>query len=323
MVVSHSRRPQINYDEDKVPKYTLPDPLVAASGEKVTSAEAWRNRRRPELLQLFETHVYGKSPGKPPEMSFEVTSSDPKALGGKATRKEVAIRLTSRKDGPTINLLVYVPNGKPRPVPAFLGLNFYGNHTVHGDPGITLSTAWMRDNKELGVVNNRATEKSRGARRAAGRWRWCCDRGYATGHRLLRRHRSRLRRRLCQRRASAVLQAGPDAAGRRRMGLDRRLGLGPEPRDGLPRDRRRHRCPPRGRAWPFAAGQDVPLGRRDRRAVRPGHLQQLRLRRRGPLAAASSARPWPRSTSRSRTGSATTSTSTTARSTTCRSISTC
>src|SRR5688572_16497303 len=86
-----------NYDEDKVPKYTLPDPLVASSGEKISSAEAWRNRRRPELLHLFETQVYGKAPGKPPEMSFELTSSDPKALGGKATRKEVTIRLSSRK----------------------------------------------------------------------------------------------------------------------------------------------------------------------------------------------------------------------------------
>src|SRR5437773_11626448 len=36
-----------NYAEDKVPAYTLPDPLVMSSGERVTSASMWRERRRP------------------------------------------------------------------------------------------------------------------------------------------------------------------------------------------------------------------------------------------------------------------------------------
>ncbi len=59
-------------------------------------------------------------------------------------------------------------------------MNFYGNHSIHSDPGITLSTAWMRDNKELGIVNNRATEQTRGVQ--ASRWQveMVVDRGYAT-----------------------------------------------------------------------------------------------------------------------------------------------
>lgn len=170
----------INYDESKVGQHALPDPLVSENGQPIRTADQWRNSRRGELLKLFETYVYGKAPGKPPEMSFEVTSSDPKALGGKATRKEVAIRLTSRQDGPTIHLLMYVPNNKPRPAPAFLGLNFYGNHTVNRDPGITLSTAWMRNNKDLGVVNNRATEKTRGAQESRWQVEMVVDHGYAT-----------------------------------------------------------------------------------------------------------------------------------------------
>ena len=44
-----------------------------------------------------------------------------------------------------INLLVYLPRdaGPNHRVPAFLGLNFEGNHAVSNDPGITLSTQWM------------------------------------------------------------------------------------------------------------------------------------------------------------------------------------
>src|SRR5262245_7343314 len=77
-----------NYDESKVPSYTLPDPLVLANGQKVGDSQAWRARRRPEILGLFETHVYGRSPGKPEGLHFKLLSEDPQALGGVATRKQ-------------------------------------------------------------------------------------------------------------------------------------------------------------------------------------------------------------------------------------------
>src|SRR5690242_3266397 len=87
-----AQRPDVNYDESKVPAYTLPDPLVLSNGERVRDASDWRARRRPEILKLFETHVYGKAPGRPEGLSFEVTRVVPDALGGKATRKEVSVR---------------------------------------------------------------------------------------------------------------------------------------------------------------------------------------------------------------------------------------
>ena len=51
-----------NYDETKIPKYTLPNPLVTESGEPVSNAEMWNEIRRPELLKLFQQQVYGHSP---------------------------------------------------------------------------------------------------------------------------------------------------------------------------------------------------------------------------------------------------------------------
>ena len=51
-----------NYDEAKVPAYDLPDPLIMASGEKVADAAMWREKRRPEVLRLFETTTYGRTP---------------------------------------------------------------------------------------------------------------------------------------------------------------------------------------------------------------------------------------------------------------------
>jgi len=48
---------EINYDESKVPKYTLPDPLRLNNGKKVKNAKTWYKKRRPEILQLFEKYV--------------------------------------------------------------------------------------------------------------------------------------------------------------------------------------------------------------------------------------------------------------------------
>ncbi|HVU25407.1 MAG TPA: acetylxylan esterase [Opitutus sp.] len=169
-------------DETPPPSYTLPDPLVDAAGTPVRTADAWRTDRRPELLELFAREVYGRTrAGRPAGMHFEVTSVTRDALGGKATRKEVTIRFAKGNDGPAMHLLLYVPNG-PVPAggwPAFLGLNFSGNHAVDRDPGITLSTAWMPDDGD-GVVNHRATAAARGA--DASRWEigTVIARGYAT-----------------------------------------------------------------------------------------------------------------------------------------------
>jgi hypothetical protein len=127
-------------DESKVPPYTLPDPLVTTAGSPVRDAAAWRAQRRPELLELFAREVYGRTPsGRPAALRAEVTSVDRLALDGKATRKEVTLWFTGKTDGPRMHLLIYQPNGLKSPPPVFLGLNFFGNHTVHADPAITLA----------------------------------------------------------------------------------------------------------------------------------------------------------------------------------------
>lgn len=170
---------QVNYDEAEVPEYSLPDPLVCSDGLRVVYGNHWWERRRPEILQLFQEHVYGKAPGRPVGAVAKVKSVVTDALDGKATRKEVILTFTSHKSTPTVELLIYVPNGKETPVATFLGLNFYGNQTVHSDPGISISRKWIRESEKHGVINNRATEDSRGT--AADRWpiERILGRGYA------------------------------------------------------------------------------------------------------------------------------------------------
>jgi hypothetical protein len=104
---------------------------------------------------------------------------DEQALGGKATRKEVSVYFAPGEDAPRMDLLIYLPNGTPGPVPAFVGLNFYGNHTIHPDPGITITDGWVQNNEDFGIKEHRATEASRGVR--ASRWpvERILERGYA------------------------------------------------------------------------------------------------------------------------------------------------
>ena len=62
-----------NYSEDKVRPYTLPDPLVMASGERVTSAEQWFKARRPEILKFYRDEIYGRVPANAPKVTWEVS----------------------------------------------------------------------------------------------------------------------------------------------------------------------------------------------------------------------------------------------------------
>lgn len=126
-------------------------------GTKVTNAKQWR-KRRAELLHLFETNVYGHTPTVKPTLRFEEKLRDANALGGLATRREITIHFTDKTDGPKLNLMLYVPNKKTGRVPAFIAMNYNGNHAVHPNPKITMTTGWIRENKENGIINNRATE---------------------------------------------------------------------------------------------------------------------------------------------------------------------
>lgn len=166
-----------NYDEDKAGGTVLPDPLLTCDGRHVTDAATWRTVRRPELLKLFEEQVYGRWPASPPGIRYEVGKTSETALGGRAVRKEIVVRFSPTADEPSMTILLYAPKGKRSP--AFLGLNFNGNQAVTTDPEVTVNPNWMRNNHKEGVVDNRATEASRGIE--ASRWpiERIVERGYA------------------------------------------------------------------------------------------------------------------------------------------------
>ena len=158
----------INYDEAKMPPYALPDPLQLPNGKHITTAEQWMQEQRPAMLQLFANNVYGRMPGKPQHMHFVVNSLDSSSLNGKAIRKQITIFFTQQPSSPSMELLLYLPRSVKGPVPVFTGLNFSGNQSVSHDAGIHLSTRWIDNDSQKAIINNHATEGSRGSE--ASRW---------------------------------------------------------------------------------------------------------------------------------------------------------
>jgi hypothetical protein len=132
----------VNYDEAKVGTYSLPDPLKLDDGKPVRDARTWYSKRRPEIVEMFETQQYGRAPGRPPDESFETVDKGTSALNGKAIRKQVTIYLTKDKTGPSIDLLIYLPAAAKKPVPMFFSINFGAVQNAVDDPGIKPETIW-------------------------------------------------------------------------------------------------------------------------------------------------------------------------------------
>ncbi|MGH9666736.1 MAG: acetylxylan esterase [Bryobacteraceae bacterium] len=139
----------VNYDEERVGTYTLPDPLALANGKPVRDAQTWYRKRRPQIVRLFEEDQFGRSPGRPAGMSFDVFDKGTPALGGKAIRRQVTIYFSQDKSGPKVDLLVYFPAEIHKPVPLLLNLSFSANSSTVDDPGIKPGEIWNREKKKI------------------------------------------------------------------------------------------------------------------------------------------------------------------------------
>ncbi len=160
---------EFNYDESRVPKFVLPDLFTTFQGEKIKNKSEWVEKRRPELYAFFEENVYGRVPGEIDKFNFEILEVGD-ALNGKALRKQVKITFSRNDRSLDFTILLFLPKRRSN-VPLFLGYNFLGNHTVHNDPQILLTEAWVMNNDNLGISDNRANENSRGVRSH----RWAID----------------------------------------------------------------------------------------------------------------------------------------------------
>lgn len=171
---------QTNYDESKVPDYTLPELLKTEAGSRVQSIKDWETTRRGEIVKLFEEQVYGRFPEGKVTSSFKVVDEEANVLDGQAIRRQVRIRFSREETSHEMTLLLYLPASAKKPVPVFLGLNFFGNHTIHADAKIEIPDTWVPNSDRFCIIGNRADEVSRGVRAH----RWPVERLLARGYGL-------------------------------------------------------------------------------------------------------------------------------------------
>ena len=133
-----------NYDENLVPKYTLPCPLSGKDGSRATTASEWENSRRNQVMAIVEKHLFGKIPAMPDEVKSEVIAAK-EVFGGLGTRQVVRLTFNGKfASSVNFDLLVYIPNGDG-PFPCAIGLNFCGNHAVENDEDIPMPEYYWPD----------------------------------------------------------------------------------------------------------------------------------------------------------------------------------
>lgn len=116
-----------NVDESKVRAYTLPDPLKFNNGQPVKSAKDWE-KRRAEIVALFDEEVYGKLPVQIPQVTWKVLSVKDTSYGNYAVSEKKLAGIVDNSGYPDIKVEIEIVVGTPRnataPVPVVVEFGF-------------------------------------------------------------------------------------------------------------------------------------------------------------------------------------------------------
>jgi hypothetical protein len=126
-----------NYDEAKAnPFPVLPDPLVLNNGKKVTTAKDWWNKRRPEIVEMFDREVYGRVPKVVPKVKWEVTATTEGMNGDVPIVTKALVGHVDNSAYPSIKvdigLTLTTPKNATGPVPVIM--QFSGGGFGFGPP---------------------------------------------------------------------------------------------------------------------------------------------------------------------------------------------
>jgi len=128
--ISHAQSKEwendVIYSEKQVPFYELPDPLVTIEGKRITTKEEWLFERRPQIMGMFASIIYGRIPE--PETSLEVNyrmlSEDKEFFDGRCTRKHILATFSNERGSVQMHMALFIPNEAKGPVPVLLRLGF-------------------------------------------------------------------------------------------------------------------------------------------------------------------------------------------------------
>jgi hypothetical protein len=114
-----------NYEESTANRFPdWPDLLTLNDGTPVTSAAMWRNQRRPEIVEAFESEVVGRIPENVPDVEWVVTETADGTLG---THRVLGRHFIGRVDNASypaisveIDFTLVLPAERRGPVPVMI-----------------------------------------------------------------------------------------------------------------------------------------------------------------------------------------------------------
>ncbi|WP_431215939.1 hypothetical protein ACQ86N_15560 [Puia sp. P3] len=114
-----------NYDEALANPYPeLPDLLTLNDGKKITTADQWWHRRRPEIVEDFEREVYGRVPPNTPKITWTVKVTDHEYIGFTPVIAKQLVGHADNSSCPSIdvniNMTLVLPANAKGPVPLLM-----------------------------------------------------------------------------------------------------------------------------------------------------------------------------------------------------------
>ena len=139
-----------NYDAEKAnPFPNLPDPLTMNDGQKLTTPQMWWDKRRPEIVEMYEKYVYGRIPGNVPKVTWTVTVVDHEMVGFTPVIAKDIIGEVDNASYPAIKVKIHMtlvtPANAKKPVPVLMMFGragFPAPNEPSGDDLDRLNTAW-------------------------------------------------------------------------------------------------------------------------------------------------------------------------------------
>ncbi len=117
-----------NNNEARVNSYDLSNPLQMESGQAVKTEDDWWQKRRPEIVELFEREIYGRIPENVPVVNWEVVAEKDTSIGNFPVQEKRLKGIVDNSAYPEIevemDLLVVTPAAVDRPVPLVLHFGF-------------------------------------------------------------------------------------------------------------------------------------------------------------------------------------------------------
>lgn len=147
-----------NSDETKATTYTsIPDALVLKNGKKVTDANTWWRKRRPEIVEDFDREVYGRLPQNIPGVKWEVVSVKDTTYGSIAAVEKQLLGRVNNSSYPqlkvAIQLTLTTPKAATKAVPVVMEYGFVwpaGFRPPAPPAGMPVTKSWQEQVLERG-----------------------------------------------------------------------------------------------------------------------------------------------------------------------------